>query len=49
MGCLRVQDVVIIKRKNIPKLQKAITLLNNNGWNIKLTVIGKIINNMLKI
>ena len=34
----------IIKRKNIPLLQKAITILNQNGWNIHLTVIGKAVN-----
>lgn len=31
----------ILKRKNIPMLQKAITYMNKNGWNIKLIVIGK--------
>ena len=34
----------IIKRKNIPLLQKAIAILNQKGWNIHLTVIGKAVN-----
>lgn len=34
----------IIKRKNIPLLQKAIAILNQKGWNIHLMVIGKAVN-----
>lgn len=34
----------IIKRKNIPLLQKAIAILNQKGWNIHLTVVGKAVN-----
>lgn len=31
----------IIKRKNIPMIQNAISKMNMNGWNIRLDVIGK--------
>lgn len=34
----------IIKRKNIPLLQKAVEILNQKGWSIHLTVIGKAVN-----
>lgn len=33
----------IIKRKNIPVLQNAVRMMNENGWNIRISVIGKII------
>lgn len=34
----------IIKRKNIPFLQRSIMSLNKQGWDIHLTVIGKVVN-----
>lgn len=33
---------VISKRKNIPTLQKALSLLRDEGWDVSLTVVGKI-------
>ena len=37
----------IIKRKNIPMLQKAVDILNKKGWNITIKVIGKAIDQTL--
>lgn len=31
----------IIKRKNIPMLQKAIHIMENDGWKVRLSVIGR--------
>lgn len=37
----------IIKRKNIPVLQKAVDILNDKGWNATLYVIGKAVDKAL--
>ena len=37
----------IVKRKNIPIVQKSIDLLNDEGWNIHLTIIGKSVDKVL--
>lgn len=33
----------IIKQKNIPRLQEALNLLRADGWKVRLTVVGKIV------
>ena len=33
----------IIRQKNIPRLQEALNLLRADGWSVRLTVVGKIV------